>query len=78
MLFVCYPRCTTCQKAKKWLLENGVAFDERHIMVNNPTFEELKDCHNMRVQPLIHFFITSGQRYRLLMLMDKLPSMCVD
>ena len=52
MLFVCYPRCTTCQKAKKWLLENGVAFDERHIKENNPTIEELKDWHKMSGLPL--------------------------
>ncbi|HQA60840.1 MAG: arsenate reductase family protein [Tepidanaerobacteraceae bacterium] len=78
MLFVCYPRCTTCQKAKKWLLENGVAFDERHIKENNPTIEELKDWHKMSGLPLKKFFNTSGQLYRQLKLKDKLPTMSDD
>ena len=43
MIFVCYPKCTTCRKAKKWLESNGIAFEERHIKENNPTIEELKD-----------------------------------
>lgn len=75
MLFVCYPQCTTCQKAKRWLEARGVAFTERHIKDNNPTLAELKDWHAKSGQPLKKFFNTSGQRYRELKLKDRLPTM---
>lgn len=78
MLFVCYPRCTTCRKAKKWLEEKGVVFTERHIQENNPTAEELKDWHKRSGLPLKRFFNTSGQLYRELKLKDRLPTMDED
>ncbi|NLA61277.1 MAG: arsenate reductase family protein [Firmicutes bacterium] len=78
MIFVCYPRCTTCQKARKWLEANGVAFKERHIKENNPTIEELQDWHKKSGLPLRKFFNTSGQLYRDLKLKDRLPAMSED
>lgn len=78
MIFVCYPRWTTCQKAKKWLEANNVTFEERHIQKNNPTVEELKDWHKKSGLPLKKFFNTSGQLYRELKLKDKLPTMSED
>lgn len=75
MIFVCYPKCTTCQKARKWLEENGIAFEERHIRENNPTIEELKDWRKRSGLPLKKFFNTSGQLYKELKLKDRLPSM---
>ncbi len=78
MVFICYPRCTTCQKAKKWLTENGIAFEERHIRENNPTLEELKEWHKKSGLPLRKFFNTSGQMYKELGLKDKLPAMSED
>ena len=75
MIFVCYPKCTTCQKAKKWLEENGIAFEERHIKDNNPTIEELKEWHRKSGQPLKKFFNTSGLLYKELKLKDRLPTM---
>jgi len=75
MIFICYPRCTTCQKAKKWLEENGLVFEERNIKENNPTIEELKEWHKKSGLPLKKFFDTSGQMYKTLKLKDKLPSM---
>ena len=78
MIFVCYPRCTTCQKARKWLEANGVAFKERHIKENNPTIEELQDWHKKSGLPLRKFFNTSGQLYKELKLKDKLPTMSED
>lgn len=78
MIFVCYPKCTTCQKAKKWLEENGVVFEERNIKENNPSIEELKDWHKMSGLPLKKFFNTSGLLYKELELKDKLPNMSED
>ena len=75
MLFVCYPKCTTCQKARKWLEKNGVAFEERHIKEENPTKKELKQWHKQSGLPLRKFFNTSGMLYRELQLKDKLPNM---
>lgn len=75
MLFLCYPRCSTCQKAKKWLDENGVAYDERHIKEDNPTLEELKVWYRRSGLPLKRFFNTSGLQYKALQLKDKLPHM---
>jgi len=75
MIFVCYPKCTTCQKAKKWLEANNIAFEERHIKENNPTIEELKDWHQKSGLPLKKFFNTSGIQYRELKLKDRLAAM---
>ena len=73
--FVCYPKCTTCQKAKKWLDENGITYTERHIKDNPPTAEELTEWIAKSGLPDKRFFNTSGLLYRSLELKDKLPSM---
>lgn len=75
MQFICYPKCTTCQKAKKWLEENGIVFEERHIKENNPTVEEIKVWRKQSGLPLKKFFNTSGLQYKALQLKDKLPTM---
>lgn len=75
MLFVEYPKCTTCKKAKKWLEDKGIAFEDRHIVENNPTAEELKEWHKKSGLPLKRFFNTSGQIYRQNNIKDRLPSM---
>lgn len=73
--FVCYPKCSTCQKARKWLEENGVAYDLRDIKIENPTAEELVRWHRMSGQPLRKFFNTSGLLYKSMELKTKLPTM---
>jgi arsenate reductase (glutaredoxin) len=78
MLFIEYPKCTTCQKAKKWLDTNGIEYTDRHIKENNPTYEELKEWYAISNQPLQKFFNTSGQLYKSLQLKDKLPTMSED
>ena len=78
MLFVCYPKCSTCKKARKWLEENGIAFDERDIKEENPTRKELVKWHKQSGLPLRRFFNTSGMLYRDLQLKDKLPNMTED
>lgn len=75
MLFIEYPKCTTCQKAKKWLEENHIAYTERHIVENNPSYDELKEWHEKSGLPLKKFFNTSGLLYKELQLKDKLPTM---
>ena len=75
MLFLEYPPCTTCKKAKKWLDDNGISYEDRHIKENNPTYEELKTWHEKSGLPLKKFFNTSGIQYRALELKDKLPTM---
>lgn len=75
MLFLEYPPCSTCKKAKKWLDDNGVAYEARHIKENNPTYEELKSWYEKSGLPLKKFFNTSGIQYRALELKDKLPGM---
>ena len=75
MLFVHYPKCTTCQKAKKWLVEKEQEFKERDIKEENPTKEELKAWHQKSGLPLKKFFNTSGMIYRELGLKDKLADM---
>ena len=75
MQFICYPKCTTCQKARKWLDANGVACDERHIKDNTPTIDELKVWHKQSGLPLKRFFNTSGLQYKALNLKEKLPAM---
>lgn len=75
MLFLEYPKCSTCKKAKKWLDEHQVAYDDRHIVEENPTFEELKDWYGRSGMPLKKFFNTSGMLYKEMKLKDKLPTM---
>ncbi|MGN1201928.1 MAG: arsenate reductase family protein [Eubacterium sp.] len=75
MLFIEYPKCTTCQKAKKWLDDNGFEYTDRHIKEENPTFEELKEWYAQSTLPLKKFFNTSGLLYKSIGLKDKLPSM---
>ena len=78
MLFIEYPPCSTCQKAKKWLDDRGVAYTDRHIKENNPSYEELKAWYEMSGLPLKKFFNTSGLVYKSLGLKDKLPTMSED
>jgi transcriptional regulator, spx/mgsR family len=78
MLFVYYPRCSTCQKAKKWLDENNLKYTERHIVEDNPTYEDLKDWYSRSGLPLKKFFNTSGLLYKDMKLKDKLPAMSED
>ena len=75
VLFVEYPKCTTCKKAKKWLEEQGVEFIDRHIKEENPTKEELMAWHEKSGLPLKKFFNTSGMLYRETGLKDKIPTM---
>lgn len=75
MLVLVYRKCSTCQKALKWLEDNQIEFDERPIKEENPTFEELKEWYQMSGLPLKKFFNTSGLIYKDLGLKDKLPSM---
>ncbi len=75
MLFVEYPKCSTCQKAKKWLQERNVDFEDRHIVEDNPTLEELTMWHKKSGLPLKRFFNTSGLKYKELNLKEKLPKM---
>ena len=78
MLFVCYPKCSTCQKAKAFLEANGCVFETRDIKTNNPTYDELKTWQEKSGLPLRRFFNTSGLQYRALELKDKLPQMSED
>lgn len=75
MLFLCYPKCSTCQKARKWLEEHKIEYKERHIVEENPTYEELKAWYKQSELPLKKFFNTSGLVYKELQLKDKLPLM---
>lgn len=75
MLFVEYPKCSTCQKAKKWLDTNKKEYTDRHIKEESPAVEELKDWHKKSGLPLKKFFNTSGKLYKELGLKDKLPVM---
>lgn len=75
LLFLEYPKCTTCQKAKKWLLEQDVEFEDRDIKLQNPTFEELSEWYAKSGLPLKSFFNTSGLLYKSMGLKDKLPEM---
>lgn len=78
MLFVNYPKCSTCVKARKFLEDKGVNFTDRHIKEQNPTYEELKAWWEKSGLPLKRFFNTSGMAYRALELKDKLPTMSDD
>ena len=73
--FVCYSKCTTCQRAKKWLEDNKMEYELRDIKLNNPTFEELTDWYRKSELPLKKFFNTSGLLYKSLDLKSKLPEM---
>ena len=75
MLFVCYPNCSTCKKARAWLESQGIPFAERNIKTENPTREELAQWQKASGLPLKRFFNTSGQQYRALGLKEKLPAM---
>ncbi|MBE6879195.1 MAG: arsenate reductase family protein [Ruminococcaceae bacterium] len=73
--FICYPRCTTCQKAQKWLDEKGVEYEIRHIKDSNPTYEELKKWYHESGLDIKRFFNTSGMLYKEMDLKSKLPAM---
>ena len=75
MLLICYPKCTTCQKAKKWLESQGIAYTERNIAEENPTYAELKEWYKKSGLPLKRLFNTSGLLYKSMQLKDKLPEM---
>lgn len=77
-LFIEYPKCTTCQKAKKWLDEQGVSYEDRHIVEQNPTAEELRTWIRESGLPSKRFFNTSGLLYKSMELKDKLPGMSLD
>lgn len=76
--FICYPKCTTCQKAKKWLDDNKIEYELRDIKLNNPTLDELTDWRKKSGLPLKKLFNTSGLLYKSLDLKNKLPSMSED
>ena len=78
MLFVEYPKCSTCKKAKAWLDGKGVAYEDRHIVEDNPTADELREWHARSGLPLKRFFNTSGMLYREMELSKKLPDMSED
>ena len=75
MLFICYPKCTTCKKAGKWLDEHNIEYAERHIADENPTYDELKEWFGKSGLPIKKFFNTSGLAYKEMKLKDKLPTM---
>ena len=76
--FICYPKCTTCQRAKKWLDDNKIDYELRDIKLDNPTLEELAEWYNKSSLPLKKFFNTSGLLYKSLDLKNKLPEMSED
>jgi len=73
--FICYPKCTTCQKARKWLDDNGIKYEFRDIKLDNPTLDELSEWYKKSGLPLKKFFNTSGLLYKSLDLKNKLPTM---
>ena len=78
MKFICYPKCTTCQKARKWLDAKKVPYELRDIKEDNPSYEELTEWYKMSGLPLKKFFNTSGQVYKSMELKNKLPDMSVE
>lgn len=78
MLFVCYPKCTTCQKAKKWLEDHDVEYELRNIKEENPNAEELKEWYKKSGLDIKKFFNTSGLLYKSMNLKEKLPEMSED
>lgn len=77
-IFLWYPKCTTCQKAKKWLEENNIQFEERHIVESNPSKQELEEWIKKSDYEIKKFFNTSGLKYKELNLKEKLPNMSED
>lgn len=77
-LFIEYPKCSTCQKAKKWLQEQGVVFQDRHIKEQNPTKDELKEWHEKSGMDIKKFFNTSGMIYKERKLKERLPEMSLE
>jgi len=75
LTFICYPKCTTCQKAKKWLEDNEIPYELRDIKLQNPTAEELAQWHKRSGLPLKKFFNTSGLLYKSMELKNKIPTM---
>lgn len=75
MIFICYPKCSTCQKAKKWLDERNIDYTERHIVEDNPSYDELREWYQISGLPLKRFFNTSGLLYKEMQLKDKLVMM---
>ena len=75
VLFIEYPKCSTCQKAKKWLEQNNIEFDDRHIVENNPTKDELRKWIKQSGNDIKKFYNTSGIKYKELNLKEKLPNM---
>lgn len=78
MLFICYPKCSTCQRAQKWLDESGAQYTLRDIKTDNPSYEELAEWHERSALPLKKLFNTSGLLYKSMGLKDKLPAMSED
>ena len=78
MIFLEYPRCSTCKNAKKWLDAHGISYSDRHIKEQNPTYDELRAWHIRSGMPLKKFFNTSGLLYQSMNLKEKLPSMTED
>lgn len=78
MIFLEYPKCSTCKNAKKWLDEHGISYSDRHIKEQNPTYDELRAWHIRSGMPLKKFFNTSGLLYQSMNLKEKLPSMTED
>ena len=75
MLFIEYPKCSTCQKAKKWLDSHGISYTDRHIVEENPSFDELKQWHERSGMPIKKLFNTSGMLYKEMQLKDKLSEL---
>ena len=78
MTFICYPKCTTCQRAQKWLDDKNISYDFRDIKLHNPSYDELKVWHEKSGLPLRRFFNTSGLLYKSLGLKERLESMSED
>lgn len=75
MLFIQYPKCSTCQKAKKWLDAHNITYTDRHMVEDNPSYDELKEWYEISELPLKKFFNTSGLLYKEMQLKDKLPTL---
>lgn len=75
MLYICYPKCTTCKKAEKWLNDNKIQYTKRDIKEQNPSYDELKEWYGKSGLPLKRFFNTSGTLYKTMELAKKLPDM---
>ena len=76
--FICYPKCTTCQRAQRWLEDNGIEYELRDIKLDNPSLDELSAWYKASGLPLKRFFNTSGLLYKSLELKNKLPNMTED